>query len=215
MKRLFYLLILSQLFFNGYSQEKKQNVTHYLFSEFTKGVVLMKTGVKNEPLLNFNSLTEEMIFENKGIKLAISNIEQIDTIYIKGRKFFPLNGKFFELILHSKYDLYAEHKCCIKDPGKPAAYGGSSQTSATTTYSTFSSGSQVYDLKLPESYETKAYTFYWLKKNDELIKFINLRQLSKIFGVKSIQFKTYTKEHDVSYDDQESLVGLIRFLETN
>ena len=158
----------------------------------------MKTGVKNEPLLNFNSLTEEMIFENKGTKLAISNIEQIDTIYINGRKFFPLNGKFLELILHSKYDLYAEHKCSIKDPGKPAAYGGSSQTSATTTYSTFFSGSQVYDLKLPESYETKAYTFYWLKKNGELIKFVSLRQLSKVFGEKSIQFKKYTKEHDVS-----------------
>lgn len=215
MKRMFYLLLLSLFVFVGYSQEKMQNITHYLFPEFTKGVVLMKTGVKNETLLNFNSLTEEMIFENKGTKLAIGNIDQIDSIYIKGRKFFPLNGKFLELILHSKYDLYAEHKCSIKDPGKPAAYGGSSQTSATTTYSTFFSGSQVYDLKLPESFETKAYTFYWLKKNDELIKFISVRQLSKIFGEKSSQFKKYTKENDVSYDDPESLVGLIRFLETN
>lgn len=212
---MFYLLLLSLFVFVGYSQEKMQNITHYLFPEFTKGVVLMKTGVKNETLLNFNSLTEEMIFENKGTKLAIGNIDQIDSIYIKGRKFFPLNGKFLELILHSKYDLYAEHKCSIKDPGKPAAYGGSSQTSATTTYSTFFSGSQVYDLKLPESFETKAYTFYWLKKNDELIKFISVRQLSKIFGEKSSQFKKYTKENDVSYDDPESLVGLIRFLETN
>jgi len=215
MKRMFYLLILSLLFFDGYSQEKMQNITHYLFPEFTKGVVLMKTGVKNESLLNFNSLTEEMIFENKGIKLAISNIEKIDTIYIKGRKFFPLNGKFLELILHSKYDLYAEHKCSIKDPGKPAAYGGTSQTSATTTYSTFFSGSQVYDMKLPESFETKPYSLYWLNKNGELIKFFSLRQLSKVFGEKSIQFKKYTKENDVSYDDPESLVGLIRFLESN
>jgi len=215
MKRVFYLLIFSLLFFDGYSQEKMQNITHYLFPEFTKGVVMMKTGVKNESLLNFNSLTEEMIFENKGIKLAISNIEKIDTIYIKGRKFFPLNGKFLELILRSKYDLYAEHKCRIKDPGKPAGYGGSSQTSATTTYSTFFSGSQVYDMKLPESFETKPYSLYWLNKNGELIKFVSLRQLSKVFGEKSSQFKKYTKEHNVSYDDPESLVGLIRFLESN
>ena len=175
----------------------------------------MKTGVKNEPLLNFNSLTEEMIFENKGIKLAIGNVEQIDTIYISGRKFFPLNGKFLELILHSKYDLYAEHKCKVKDPGKPAGYGGSSKTSATTTYSTFFSGSQVYDMKLPESVETNPYTFYWLKKEGELIKVVSMRQLSKVFEDKSGLFKKFTKEQHVSFDDQQSIIDLIRFLGSN
>lgn len=215
MKQGFYLLILSLLVTVGNSQEQRQGITHYLFPEFTRGVVLMKTGVTNDALLNFNSLTEEMIFENRGVRLALGQFEQIDTIYINGRKFFPLNGKFIELILHAKYDLYAEHKCKVKDPGKPSGYGGSSQTSATSTYSTFFSGSQVYDMKLPESVETNPYTFYWLKKNGELIKFVSLRQLSKIFADKSSQYKKYTKENDVSYDDQESLKELIRFLGSN
>lgn len=215
MKRMFYLLILSLLVFVGYSQEKKQNITHYLFPEFTKGVVLMKTGVTKEALLNYNALTEEMIFENSGVRLAIAQIEKIDTIFINSRKFFPVNGKFFELLYHSKYDLYTEHKCNIKDPGKPSGYGGSSQTSATSTYSSFFSGGRVYDMKLPESVETNPFTICWLKKDGVLMKFISLRQLSKIFGEKSSQFKKYTKEHDVSYDNQESLIGLIRFLELN
>lgn len=215
MKRVFYLLILSLLVSAANSQEQKLGITHYLFPEFTKGVVLMKTGVKNETLLNFNSLTEEMIFENRGIKLALGQLEQIDTVYINGHKFFPLNGKFVELILHSKYDLYAEHKCKVKDPGKPAGYGGSSQTSATTTYSTFFSGSQVYDMKLPESVETNPYTFYWLKKDGELIKVVSMRQLSKIFVDKTGPFKKFTKEQHVSFDDQQSIIDLIRFLGSN
>lgn len=212
---MYFLLILSLLFSVGHSQDKKQNITHYLFPEFTKGVVLMKTGVTKEALLNYNALTEEMIFENSGVRLAVAQIEKIDTIFINDRKFFPVNGKFFELLYHSKYDLYAEHKCNIKDPGKPSGYGGSSQTSATSTYSSYFSGSRVYDMKLPESVETNPFTICWLKKDGVLITFISLRQLSKFFEEKSNQFKTYVKENNVSYDNQESLIGLIRFLSTN
>jgi hypothetical protein len=215
MKRIFYLLIFCLLVNVSHSQVKILEVTHYLFPEFTKGVVLMKSGIKNEALLNYNSLTEEMIFDNKGIKLAVSQLEQVDTVYINGRKFFPLNNKFVELLYHSKYDLYTEHKCNLLDPGKPAAYGGTSQTSATTTYLSYFSGGQVYELKLPEGYETKPFTEYWLKKDGKLNKFISIRQLMKLFGEKGNMFKIYVKKNDVKYENQEGIVELIRFLETN
>jgi hypothetical protein len=44
-------------------------------------------------LLNYNSLTEEMIFENNGKKLAIGKgeLELVDTVFIKDRKFVILN----------------------------------------------------------------------------------------------------------------------------
>jgi len=70
-------------------------------------------------------------------------------------------------------------------------------------------------MKLPESVETNPFKVCWLKKDSVLLKFVSLRQLSKSFEEKSNQFKKYTKENDVSYDDPESMVGLIRFLESN
>jgi len=215
MKLVFYLLIISTLTIPCFSQVKVLEVTHYLFPEFSKGVVLMKSGVRKEASLNYNSLTEEMIFDNKGKKLAMSQLELIDTIYISNRKFFPLNNKFVEILYNSKYDLYAEHKCNVKDPGKPSGYGGTSQTSATTSYSSYFSGGQVYELKLPEGYETNPYTYYWLKKNGVLTKFINIRQLSKLFGDKEGLFKEYVKKHNVKYDDQSSIIELVRFLAVN
>jgi len=215
MNRIFYLLILNLLVSIGYAKEQKQNITHYLFPEFTNGVVMMKAGAMKVALLNYNALTEEMIFENNGVRLAVALVESIDTIFISDRKFFPLNGKFVELLYHSKYDLYAEHKCNIKDPGKPAGYGTSSQTGATSTFSSFFSGNRVYDMKLPEAYEINPYTIYWLKKDDKLIKFVSIRQLLKFFEDKSSQFKKFVKENDVSYDDQESLIKLVAFLESN
>lgn len=215
MKRLVILLVISFAFNVAYAQVKVVEVTHYLFPEFTKGVVLMKNGIKNETLLNYNSLTEEMIFENNGTKLAIGQPELVDTVYIKGRKFFLLNGKFVELINNSKYKLYAEHKCTIKDPGRPAAYGGTSQTSSATSYSSYFAGGQVYELKLPEGYETKPFVDYWLVKDGEVSKFLSIRQLAKLFNEKDNSFKEFVKKHDVKYTDQSGIIELIRYLEAN
>jgi hypothetical protein len=215
MKQIYYLFILCLFVFVGFSQEKQQNLTHYVFPEFTEGIVLMKNGVLNEALLNYNALTEEMIFENNGVKLAVALVDNIDTIYIRGRKFFPLKGKFVELLYHSKFDLYAEYKCNLKDPGKPSGYGTSSQLGAATTYSTFFSGNRVYDMKLPEAYETNPFTIFWLKKENEVIKFTSIRQLLKASENKSGQLKKYIKDHKVSINDHESLIGLLKILESD
>jgi hypothetical protein len=215
MKRVAYLLIMSFLVVAGYSQVKVLELSHYLLPEFTQGIVLMKTGVKNEALLNYNSLTEEMIFDNKGTKLAIGQLEQVDSVFIKGRKFFLHNNKFVEIVYQSKYALYAEHKCSVKDPGKPAAYGGTSQTSATTSYSSYFSGGQVYELKLPEGFETRPFIDYWLKKDGDVNKFLSVRQMSKLFGEKENLCKAYLKKNDVKYENQESIVEMIKFLESD
>jgi len=215
MKHMIFLIVC--VFFSNMlsAQVKVLNLTHYLFPEFSKGSVLMKNGINNEALLNYNSLTEEMIFENKGTKLAVSQVELIDTIFVNGRKFIPVNNKFIEIIYHSKYTLFAEHKCSIKDPGKPSAYGGTSQTSAITTYSSYFSGGQVYELKLPDGYEPKPFVDYWLRKDGKMNKFLSIRQLSKLFSEEEDLFKEYVKKHDVKYDNQASLVEMIRFLEAN
>lgn len=198
-----------------YPQVQVTEVTHYLLPDFTEGIIHMKSGIKNEYLLNYNSLTEEMIFKDKGKKLAIGYTEMIliDTVSIMDRNFIKLNDVFVELIYHSTCDLYAQYKCRLIYPGKPAAYDGTSQTSASSSYGSFKSGSIVYNLKLPDDYEVKPYTYYWLRKNGELNKFINIRQLMKLYKNKKSLFKVYLKANDVKYEDQESIVELVKYLE--
>jgi len=147
MKRVFFFLIFNLSLSAAYSQSEVIEDYHYLFPEFTQGVVLMKSGTKNNALLNYNLLTEEMVFEDKGKKFSLGKEEQelVDTVFIKNRKFFKLNNTFIEFIYHSKFDLYAEHKCSVKQPGKPAGYGGTSETSAITSYSSYLSGGLVYE----------------------------------------------------------------------
>jgi hypothetical protein len=213
MKSIFVLLLVSFLQSSSFAQNHRTEISHYIFPEFMKGTDLMKTGGKNITMLNYNALTEEMIFDTNGKKLAFAHPEQVDTIYIDGRKFFALENKFVEIIYSNKCELYAIHKCSLVDPGKPAAYGGNSQTSATTTYSSFLSGGQAYELQLPEGTQTKPFTEYWLKKEGKLTQFVSLRQLSKLFSDKSDLFKKYVKENKVDYENQESLIAVIKYME--
>ena len=213
MRKIISYLILCLVANFCFGQTKTTDLSHYVFPKFIKGAVLMKSGIKNDAMLNYNALTEEMIFIKDGMNLALSKLDEIDTVYVGEAKFFLIKNKFVEIVYHHKYDLYAGHKGSIVDPGKPAAYGGTSQTSSTTSYSSFLSNGQAYNLQLPEGVETKASTDYWLKKDGKVEIFRNLRQLSKLFDDKSDAYKKYVKENKVKYEDEESLIGLIKNME--
>jgi len=158
-----------------------------------------------------------MIFVDKGTKLAMNREEKekVDTVYIKGRKFFVLDGRFLELIYRSEYELYAEHRCDVTPPGQPAAYGGTSETSSITVISGIYSGGVLYELKLPEDFKIKPYLIYWLKKDGEINKFFNLKQLNKVFRDRKDQIKEYVSSNKTDYNDMESMVRLIRYLEAD
>ena len=217
MKHIYCIMISGLIIISSHAQTQIQETTHYLFPEFTQGVILMKAGEKNKTLLNYNSLTEEMIFENNGRKLAIAQRDfmRIDTVFIKDRKFIPLIDLFVEIIYDSKWDLLVEHKCKAEKQGKPSGYGGTSKTSAISSQSSLSAEGNFYQLKLPSSYEIEPYMYYWLRKDGELYKFESMRELKKLYKDKEDLFKPYVKKHGVKYDNQKSIIQLIEYLETN
>lgn len=217
MKRILVIFLLNLVLFSSFAQNRGVELSHYIFPEFKNGTVLMKSGQQHQALLNYNTLSEEMIFEDKGRKLAISKEEKekVDTVFIEGRKFFVLNGRFAELIYRSGYELYAEYRCDVKYPGKPAGYGGTSETSSVSTYSGVYSGGVLYELKLPDDFKIKPYIIYWLKKDGVINKFVNLKQLNKIFSDRKDLIKEYISSNKTDFNDRESLIRLIRYLESD
>ena len=217
MKRSLLFSLFIPVIATAFAQRQTVELSHYIFPGFTNGTVLMKSGYVYQVLLNYNAFSQEMIFEDKGKKLALGkeDKEKLDTVYIMNRKFFVLDGIFVELLYRSGYELYAEYKCDVKPPGKPAAYGGTSETSSVTTYSGIMSDGMLYDLKLPEGYVIRPYTIYWLKMDGEVRKFINLKQMTRLFDDRKDQIREYVSTHKVDYDDQESLINLIKYLEAN
>ena len=174
----------------------------------------MKKGQENKALLNYNLLTEEMIFKDKDKLLALgpTDIQQIDTIFIEDRRFCTLNNAIVELIVKATYDLFAENKCKALNQGTETAYGGTSQTGATTSYGSVNSGGTV-NLDISEDYKFKPYTHYWLRKDGKLKKFTSIRQLTKLYNDKKDLCKSYVKDNDVTIENQESIILLIEYLE--
>ena len=80
MKTILLSLILCLIASFGQSQVHKVELSHYILPEFIKGTVLMKSKTTNSTMLNYNALTEEMIFDNKGNKMAMARLEEIDTV---------------------------------------------------------------------------------------------------------------------------------------
>lgn len=215
MKHIFLIFFLKLICLSSYCQYNTE-ISHYLFKDFTEGQVLMKTGVKNKQMINYNTLTEEIVFDVKGKKMAISMDKQnlIDTIYVQGIKFILRNDKFLGKISNSKFDLLFKRKSKIIPSGNKSAYGGTSQTSSVINRSSFETSGQVYEVKLSKEFQIKSSTCFWLEKGHKSKKFSSMRQLKKIYKNKIDLLKGYVKKNKVKYNDIENIINLIDYLES-
>lgn len=212
------LISLISVCFLASAQMRIKEIYHYILPEFTKGTVLMKDGTRNPALLNYNAATEEMIFDQNGQKLAFAEItlNNMDTVFVQDRKFVLLdNKKFAEVINQEGYKLLVQYKCRIIPPGKPAPFGGTSQTSSATTYSSWIGDGQIYQLELPDDFKVNSSVVYWFDNGEGLKSFSSMGQLKKNYNKQKPLYNKYTKENKVDFKDIESIVGLIHYMETS
>ncbi|GEO07796.1 hypothetical protein [Segetibacter aerophilus] len=98
---------------NGYTAP----INPYVFPTFVEGTAKQKSGEVNKALFNYNTVTEEMIFDQGGKQLALDKIENIDTVYIEDRKFIPFGNVFYEVATTGKIPLFIQHKMQLIPPG--------------------------------------------------------------------------------------------------
>lgn len=187
--------------------------THYVFKTFRKGTVTFKNGTKQEASLNYNLATKEMIFEQNGVNLAMSNVEFIDSVEIRGFKFIPVKKEFFLIAVPGSFPLYVEYTCEVEIPAKEAAYGGTSQLSSTSSLSSFSSSGQIYQLQLPVDYKVKPYKFFWTKDSKKrYVRISSAKKLAKIFTEKATEIDMYVQKNKTDFRNQEDVEKLFKAL---
>lgn len=191
--------------------------SHYVFPKFELGVVRMKNGEAVRALLNYNAYSQEIVFDEAGVKKAVveDQMKDIDTVYIKDRAFFKFNDTFVELLQRTPYHIYASYKCKVKPPERASAFGTTSQTSSNMTYSPTMSIGMIYDIKLPQGTKVTPETSYLLRKSGGLDRVKNLNQLTKLYPKKKKIAKDFVKKNDVDFHDPKAVVQLINFLETD
>ncbi len=174
------------------------------------GVIKKKSGQLAHLPLNYNTITEEMIFIRDTEKLAIFNLAEIDTVYLGGRLFVPVEKAFYEKATNTPVALYVQHKNGVLPPGSNVGYGMTSESGSVSDLSGVIGSTQLYKLKLPDGYKLVSHNSYWINKDGRYIT-ASLKKLQSIFPAKAAAIKDYAKTNNIKFDKQADMVKLIVF----
>lgn len=216
MKQVNLMIIIISLSFNLFAQpdQNVKQLTQYLFSGFTEGSVLQKSGTVTKTLLNYNTLTQEMIFKQGDQFLALDKLWEIDTVFLNNKKFVPGDNMFYEVGANTPVALFIQYTSEIIPPGNETGYG-QSQTSAITNVTDLKRSGRAYSLKLPDEYSFKNKTAYFLKKDGNFIVISNLKDVKKVFAGKESLIDDYAKKNKVSFKKDEDVIRLVEFSNSN
>lgn len=191
---------------------KAVQLSHYILDSFTRGKVQLKSGKLYEQLLNYNVLTNEMVFRDGNRYLAIADPAGVDTIFINGRKFIFVNKKFYELLTGTNNPLFIEYTGKIEEPPVSVGYGNASPTTNTTSYTSLVGSGAVYDIKLPDDFKVTPGYNYWIRINDKYEKVNTDKQLAKVFPDKKDVIKEFIKANNISFSKKEDVIRLVQHL---
>lgn len=194
----------------GKSQPNSGNPsTQFLYTDFSTGIVKMKNGTSQSIALNYNTVSEKMVFEKNGDLYDMTNPELIDTVFLQDSKFIPVGNVYHMVLLTAPISLFVQYKGELLPPGTPAGYGGTSQVSNTKYMSSVQLSSGYYNLKLPSDYIVKVEPVYWIRKDSTMFSFMNERQFLKIFPRTESELKQFIKQNRIKFNQIPDLVRLI------
>jgi hypothetical protein len=196
----------------GNAQPDTSNVlSQYLFKDFSIGVVQFRNGTVTSALMNYNTLSGKMVFEKSGKLLDLINTETIDTVFLQNTIFVPHQDVFLEVVAGTPIPLYIQYKSELMSPGKAAGYGGTSQTTSSTSYSTVFNDSKTYNINLPEGYRVDKSTVNWVLVNGRMQKFLNEKQFLRIFSNREPDLKRFITENRINFKNRADILKLLYF----
>jgi hypothetical protein len=191
----------------------KHDPDQFLFPDFTRSKIAMKAGNDLSLILNYNVVTEKMVFLQKGDVYDMIGYGGVDTVYICGLKFIPSGGFFFQVAIETPVTLFIRHKGKVIPPPRPAAYGGTSEVSSSTYINNLRLTSSGETFRMPDdpNIAVKYETVYRLKTDDQVLDFASSKQLLKIIPDFKSELRQYIKKEKTEFNNPEEVVKLIQF----
>jgi hypothetical protein len=179
----------------------------FLFPRFSKGRIAMKAGKEIEVLLNYNVISEKIVFVDKGKILGIGNPGSVDTVYLNGRKLVPVGKVYYELLSAFPVTLFAQYKGTVQQPPKMDPYGRASESASTTSINKVNVGWEFY-LLTDQELVIKKETVYWISINNALQSFRDANQFLKIFPDFKNEIKSYIKQNKTKFVNTDEVLKL-------
>jgi hypothetical protein len=188
---------------------KAQSTSNYLFDHFISGSVKMKSGAIENATLNYNVEDQSIVFQQNGQNLTLTNLDDIDTVYIEGKKFIPALDKFYEVLNPSKIGLFALYIGKLKPMEATTDHNGTSKQLSNAVSNT---ASNVYvSRNYKGNYDLKVETHYWLRRGNSFYKGDTEKQIAKVFPKKSEIIPTFIEENHIDLTQPSDMIKLIEF----
>ena len=194
--------------------KKASTRMQYLFPEFINGDVYYLGSPKGSGKLNYNMLLGEMQFLENDEVLSLANVKNVIVVAIDNRKFYPFGEKEFaeELLSTNIGKLWVRRKGNVIQHSKKEAYGTSSSTSATTSYSSINSDGQQYKLSVRENVMITLNCYYYLvDANGKHVLIRNQKTFTKQFPEHKTQIETFVRDHHIRFDNEDDLKSLLEY----
>jgi len=185
-------------------------LAQFLYPEFSIGVVKLKSGEIHTVKMNYNTISEKMVFYQNGTLMDLDKPEIVDNIVLQNAKFVSIENVFYEVLVNAPIALYIQHKSDLTSSEKPAGYGSSSQTAASTPISELHND-KAYNLKLPENFKVIPAPVFWVRMNGVMYKFASERQFLKIFPAEVAKLKKFINQNNLNIKRQDDLIKLVTY----
>ena len=190
----------------------KGEMPQYLFPEFNKCEILFKDGQINTQVMNYNTVTEKIVYEQDGNYYDLLSTILIDTVYIQNCKFISSGKIFYEVLLSGKIPLFLQNKSDLLPAGKPVGYGGTSQGAISYYMSKHELSPEYINMQIPPDVTVKASPVYWVLEQGEMLSFINKKQFIALFTEIENEIKDFIKENRIHFDKRDDVMTLVKYI---
>jgi hypothetical protein len=213
-KLILIVFLLAGMLFKLSGQATSSGLPQYLFAEFTKCDIKMKSGQTQIQEMNYNTVTEKMVFTRDKKYYDLTNPEMIDTIILQNCWFVPAGKAFYEVLVSGPMSLFLQHKGDLMSAGKPVGYGGTSQVASSNYINAIEMNGLQVNLQLPNNYIVNPSPVYWIRNENKWFSFTSEKQFLKIFPDNTVQIKGFIKENRIKFDKPENLIRLVKYCST-
>ena len=186
----------------------------YLFPTFVKASVLQKGGGTTDADMNYNTLTQEMMFMQNGEKMVMDLPETVDTIFIQGKKFIPAGKVYYDKLTDTKVALYEQHFNKLQLHGKNADLDDQVNNTITSSQGIRNTKTTTgnYSAVLAEGYTLNPQNTFWLQKGKSFYSADGVKKIVKVFPDKEQAINDFIKTNKVDITQADDLAKLVVFL---
>ena len=187
----------------------------FLNPQFISSKVFFRSGAKSIAMMNYNSLTDQMLFiDPKGDTLALKDEKTVKFITLDKDTFYYDEG-YIRLVASNSVVKLAEKQIWeVADIRKIGSHNRPSTTFAVTSYSTLTDRfGSTHDLLLNEDLVLRKKANYYFGDMYNHFTPAGKKNLLLLFPKKRASLASYLKENKVNFDKKDDLEKLTQFLE--